>query len=48
MDPNAKQQEEYAALMAAMEAAVKAIVPGSPLCDAYAAAVKAIEVRIQG
>lgn len=31
--------------MAAMEAAVKALKPGAPCSDAYAAAVKALEVR---
>jgi Xaa-Pro aminopeptidase len=44
VDPNKKQQEEYGALLAGMEAAVKALVPGAPCSDAYAAAVKAIEV----
>ena len=45
IDPNKQQEQEYAALVAAMEAAVKALKPGAPCSDAYAAAVKALEVR---
>ena len=45
IDPNKQQEQEYAALVAAMEAAVKALRPGAPCSDAYAAAVKALEVR---
>ena len=45
IDPNKQQEQEYAALVAAMEAAVKALKPGTPCSDAYAAAVKALEVR---
>lgn len=45
IDPNKQQEQEYAALVAATEAAVKALKPGAPCSDAYAAAVKALEVR---
>lgn len=44
VDPSKTQQEEYAALLAAAEAATKALVPGAPCSDAFAAAVKALEV----
>ena len=45
IDPNKQQEQEYAALVAALEAAVKALKPGAPCSDAYATAVKALEVR---
>ncbi len=44
VDPSKRQQEEYAALLAALEAAVKALVPGAPCSAAHAAAVAALEV----
>ena len=44
VDPSKRQQEEYAALLAALEAAVKALVPGAPCSAAHAAAVEALEV----
>lgn len=44
VDPSKTQQDEYAAVLAAMEAATKALVPGVPCSDAYNAAVKALEV----
>ncbi|KAK9903552.1 hypothetical protein WJX75_008667 [Coccomyxa subellipsoidea] len=48
VDPSKTQQEEYAALLAAAEAATKALVPGAPCSDAFAAAVKALEDAKQG
>ena len=45
IDPNKQQEQEYAALAAAMDAVVKALKPGAPCSDAYAAAVKALQVR---
>lgn len=44
IDPVKQQEQEYAALVAAMEAAVKALKPGAPCSDAHAAAVKALQV----
>ena len=45
IDPNKQQEQEYAALAAAMDAVVKALKPGAPCSDAYAAAIKALQVR---
>ncbi len=47
IDPNKQQEQEYSALLAAMDAAVKALKPGAPCSDAYAAAVKALQVHYQ-
>ncbi len=44
VDPSKTQQDEYTAVLAAAEAATKALVPGAPCSDAYSAAVKALEV----
>ncbi|CAL8465250.1 g4785 [Coccomyxa elongata] len=48
VDPSKAQQDEYTALLAAAEAATKALVPGAPCSDAYSAAVKALEDANQG
>ncbi|CAK0786832.1 hypothetical protein CVIRNUC_010046 [Coccomyxa viridis] len=47
IDPNKQQEQEYAALAAAMDAVVKALKPGAPCSDAYAAAVKALQDKGQ-
>lgn len=44
VDPSKQQQEQYAALLAAAEAASKALVPGAKCSAAYAAAVQELEV----
>jgi nucleosome binding factor SPN SPT16 subunit len=45
VDPSKQQEEEYAALLAAQNAAIAALIPGAPMSAAYKAAVKALEVR---
>ena len=44
VDPSKQQQEQYAALLAAVEAASKALEPGAKCSAAYSAAVQALEV----
>lgn len=48
VDPNKTQQAQYEALLEAQEAAVQALQPGKPMSDAYAAAVKTLQVIISG
>ena len=45
INPSKQQEQEYVALAAAMDAAVSALKPGAPCSDAYAAVVKALQVR---
>ena len=44
VDPSKQQQEQYAALLAAADAASKALAPGAKCSAAYAAAVQELEV----
>ena len=46
INPSKQQEQEYVALSAAMDAAVSALKPGAPCSDAYAAAIKELQVRI--
>ena len=46
VDPNDRQKAEYLGLLAAMEAAAKALVPGAPCSAAHAAAVQSLEARV--
>ncbi|CAL5222238.1 g4572 [Coccomyxa viridis] len=47
INPSKQQEQEYAALSAAMDAAVSALKPGAPCSDAHAAAVKALQDKGQ-
>lgn len=44
VDPNARQEAEYAALFAAQQAAIAALVEGAPMSAAYEAVVKTLQV----
>ncbi|GAB4820394.1 hypothetical protein N2152v2_007440 [Parachlorella kessleri] len=48
VDPSKKQEEEYAALLAAHQAAVAALVEGAPMSAAHEAVVKALKVQRAG
>ena len=48
VDPNPQQESEYAALLAAQQAAVAALVEGAPMSAAYKAVVKTLQVCHRG